>query len=731
MESAGSKSGKSSTATPQSTLKRNSDDIGWEFGFLYDPTNFDKVCCKLCNHRFSGGVYRVKEHISGRGSNVSACKKSTADDIARCAKALDDVKRKKKAKHDADNNMRAGVNIGGVEEGDETIDLDDSFGVLKEGRTFGPMDSFTTFKGKKECSKQSNLNNVVRKEQLIRVKEYICRWAYECAIPFHAFERDSFKLMMEAIGQFGPNAEPPTRYEMGETYLKKEVEKTKASLTTYQDEWKFLGCSIMTDAWSDRNRRSIMNLCVNSKLGTVFLSSKECSNEAHTSKHIFEYVDKCIEDVGPENVIQVVTDNASNNMGAAKLLKAKRKQIFWTSCATHTINLMLEGIGGISRYKNILDEAKKLTVFIYAHHKTLAMMRKFTLKRNIVRPGVTRFASAFLTLQSINQKKFELKQMFNSPDWDNCKFAKTVKGIAAVDTVNSASFWAGVTRCLNIFGPLVSVLRMVDADWKPSMGFIYGELQRAKKDIKSALNDKESLYKPIMDIISKKSSNRLDTCLHLTAYILNPYYFYNNAEVRDDVDANDAIVDFVSEVFPDQEDLHHTILDVELPMYKGKLGKFSRPIALKACEVNNDKFDPANWWETYGNSCPNLRKMAMRILSLTSSSSGCERNWSIKRKLRNRELLLADGGNAPEWIMDGLDEVQTGGTGQSSGVIDGVEEVSINQENIKASANTSQPRELDDEFESEDEEYVEVDYESDDVEIIEQCGGRDDELDDL
>ncbi|KAK9074015.1 hypothetical protein SSX86_006610 [Deinandra increscens subsp. villosa] len=635
MESAGSKSGKSSTATPQSTLKRNSDDIGWEFGFLCDPTNFDKVCCKLCNHRFSGGVYRVKEHISGRGGNVSACKKSTADDIARCAKALDDVKRKKKAKHDADNNMRAGVNIGGVEEGDETIDLDDSFGVLKEGRTFGPMDSFTTFKGKKECSKQSNLNNVVRKEQLIRVKEYICRWAYECAIPFHAFERDSFKLMMEAI------------------------------------------------------------------------------------------------DVGPENVIQVVTDNASNNMGAAKLLKAKRKQIFWTSCATHTINLMLEGIGGISRYKNILDEAKKLTVFIYAHHKTLAMMRKFTLKRNIVRPGVTRFASAFLTLQSINQKKFELKQMFNSPDWDNCKFAKTVKGIAAVDTVNSPSFWAGVTRCLNIFGPLVSVLRMVDADWKPSMGFIYGELQRAKKDIKSALNDKESLYKPIMDIISKKSSNRLDTCLHLTAYILNPYYFYNNVEVRDDVDANDAIVDFVSEVFPDQEDLHHTILDVELPMYKGKLGKFSRPIALKACEVNNDKFDPANWWETYGNSCPNLRKMAMRILSLTSSSSGCERNWSIKRKLRNHELLLADGGNAPEWIMDGLDEVQTGGTGQSSGVIDGVEEVSINQENIKASANTSQPRELDDEFESEDEEHVEVDYESDDVEIIEQCGGRDDELDDL
>lgn len=55
-------------------------------------------------------------------------------------------------------------------------------------------------------------------------------------------------------------------------------------------------------------------------------------------------MEACIKDVGPEHVVQVVTDNATNNMGAAKLLKEKRPKIFWTSCATHTINLMLEGI---------------------------------------------------------------------------------------------------------------------------------------------------------------------------------------------------------------------------------------------------------------------------------------------------------------------------------------------------------------------------------------------------
>lgn len=65
-----------------------------------------------------------------------------------------------------------------------------------------------------------------------------------------------------------------------------------------------------------------MNLCVNCRTGTCFLSSKEDSEVSHTAEYIFGYVDKCIDEVGAQNVIQVVTDNASNNMAAAALLKA-------------------------------------------------------------------------------------------------------------------------------------------------------------------------------------------------------------------------------------------------------------------------------------------------------------------------------------------------------------------------------------------------------------------------
>ena len=64
----------------------------------------------------------------------------------------------------------------------------------------------------------------------------------------------------------------------------------------------------------------------------------------------------------------------------------------------HTLNLILEGIGKMKKFKNTIGQAKALTIIIYGHHKTLALMRKFTKKRDIIRPGVTRFAFSFLTL---------------------------------------------------------------------------------------------------------------------------------------------------------------------------------------------------------------------------------------------------------------------------------------------------------------------------------------------
>ncbi|XP_050387005.1 uncharacterized protein LOC126803258 [Argentina anserina] len=342
----------------------------------------------------------------------------------------------------------------------------------------GPMDRFAssihpTDVGKKR--KQKVINDAFAKKRTQDVHGYLARWVYESGIPFHALDNDSFRRFVEVVGQYGPGYKPPSQYELREPLLKKEVERTKKALKSQEDESTKSGFSIMMDAWSDGKRRSIMNLCVNCNMGTTFLSSKEAFNDSHTGKYIFTYSKECIQEVGPQNVIQMVTDNASNNMAAAKKLKEEIPHIFWTSCATHIINRMLQGIGSLPKFQVVIEKAKAFTVFIYSHHKTLAMMRNCTKKKDIVRPGVTRFATSFLTLQSLNKKKHMLRLLFASKEWEDSKYSKTQKGKAAFATIMSTSFWNGVELCLKVFEPLVKVLRLVDGDKKNHLWVSYME----------------------------------------------------------------------------------------------------------------------------------------------------------------------------------------------------------------------------------------------------------------
>ena len=45
----------------------------------------------------------------------------------------------------------------------------------------------------------------------------------------------------------------------------------------------------------------------------------------------------------------------------------------------------------------------------------------------------------------------------------------------------------------------------------------------------------------------------------------------------------------------------------------------------------------ADWWFAYGASAPELQKFAIRVLSLTCSATGCERNWSVFQQLHSKK----------------------------------------------------------------------------------------------
>ena len=59
---------------------------------------------------------------------------------------------------------------------------------------------------------------------MLRCVSLICN----AAIPFNAIDNDEFRQMVQAIGQFGADLDPPSQYDLRETLLKSEYARTKS-----------------------------------------------------------------------------------------------------------------------------------------------------------------------------------------------------------------------------------------------------------------------------------------------------------------------------------------------------------------------------------------------------------------------------------------------------------------------------------------------------------------------
>jgi hypothetical protein len=109
--------------------------------------------------------------------------------------------------------------------------------------------------------------------------------------------------------------------------------------------------------------------------------------------------------------------------------------------------------------------------------------------------------------------------------------------------------------CLSVFEPLVKLIRLVDGDVKPSMGFFYRELTKAKREVKLCYCNMEARYKDVMAIVDKKMRGRLDSLLHLAAYLLNPHYSYVHTLLFDDCTIIEVFIYCVETFYHDDEDM--------------------------------------------------------------------------------------------------------------------------------------------------------------------------------
>ena len=68
----------------------------------------------------------------------------------------------------------------------------------------------------------------------------------------------------------------------------------------------------MSNGWTDEKGRSILNFLVNCPRGTMFIKSVDASSYVKDAHLLCDLLDKIIQEIGPQYVVQVITNNATN-----------------------------------------------------------------------------------------------------------------------------------------------------------------------------------------------------------------------------------------------------------------------------------------------------------------------------------------------------------------------------------------------------------------------------------
>ena len=365
------------------------------------------------------------------------------------------------------------------------------------------------------------------KEAIHRADLAVVRWLYDCCIPFNALNSVYFQKMVDAIAAIGPGYKGPT-YHAARTRLLQDIKKeVQLLIDSFRSFWTETGCTIMADGWQDQRNRKLINFLAYSPRGIIFIKSVDASDMAGTAENLCNLFIEMVDFVGAANVVHLVTDNAANYKAAGRLLNDKFPSIFWSPCAAHCLNLILHDIGKMAIVKSAASRASMVTKFIYNHRYLLAWLRKRNDWKEIIRPGPTRFATTFLSLKSISEHKHDLQALITSKMFVDSRYSKSEKAKDVIQIVLDTKFWSDCQVLVQIVSPLVRLLRIVDADERPSLGYVYDGMLRAKKTIKKIFMNKKKAYREFAKIIKDRWDNQLRQDLHAAAYFLNPVFFFD------------------------------------------------------------------------------------------------------------------------------------------------------------------------------------------------------------
>ncbi|RZC29827.1 hypothetical protein D0Y65_001431 [Glycine soja] len=270
-----------------------------------------EIKCNICDFTFNGSYTKVRAHLlKMMRKGVRVCQKVTID------KLIDLKKIDNEATLRVERSKTKSVSLPPVS-------------------TQHQMDTNTLGVDPKK-RKTSTVENAFNFQDRETLDHEIARMFYSSGLPFHLARNPHYrKAFAYAANNQISGYQPPGYNKLRTTLLQNERRHVENLLQPIKNAWSQKGVSIVSDGWSDPQRRSLINFMAVTESGPMFLKTIDCSNEIKDKDFIAKHMREVIMEVGHSNVVQIVTNNATVCKAAGVHVSSIRCRSF---IVNHNIN---------------------------------------------------------------------------------------------------------------------------------------------------------------------------------------------------------------------------------------------------------------------------------------------------------------------------------------------------------------------------------------------------------
>ncbi|XP_031489921.1 uncharacterized protein LOC116257376 [Nymphaea colorata] len=571
--------------------------------------------CNFCGTQYIGTYYRVKGHLlKTEGTGISACKKVDADMLKVLQKLQDDFESKKK------------------------------------NATLSTILSFSNDEPNKKRKGDSGTQGQSKTTSREDLDRKIGRLFFSASLPFNLARNPYWKDLVTSLANSNLQGYvPPSSEKLRTTILKEERNYVDKLLEYKKFSWEENGVSIVCDGWIDNQRHPLINFFAVSIKGPIFLKVVDASGEYKNPTYMKNLFAEIVKEVGPNKVVQLITDNDMVYRTAGLSLEDEFPHIYWTPCVAHTLKLVVKTIcSPPSKEQNpkanelcawigdLEKDAQLIINFVLNHHDALSLYNRYSNVK-MLKIGETRFTSMILMITHIKLVRDSLVQMVADADWSFYRSDDEEKSQTIKKCVLDDLWWDKVDYFLEFTGPIWEMLKLIDVDepmlhrvyemWDNMVEKIQGIIFRHEK--KDHLVDSSNFFDYIQSILvdAWKKSN---TPLHCAAHSLIPMYYgkkwlssrAGRVPPHQDSEISKHRSAYLSRVYSDTEHFHQ--VQEEFARFVTGVGLVGGIEAIKA----RDEVEPITWWVLHGASVPLLQRLALRLLAQPVTLSSRERNWS-------------------------------------------------------------------------------------------------------